>query len=96
VGRGGGLTCATVVDGGTGVRSLLLISAPCSSGSMRRPVSIRAGAAMRQGGVRMGCFLASAHCSSAATAVVAKGTQYGSDDDGDDGVPAEATTTGSR
>jgi hypothetical protein len=39
----GGLTCVTVADGGVGVRSLLLVGAPCSSGSTWGPVSIHVG-----------------------------------------------------
>jgi hypothetical protein len=72
------------------VRSLLLASAPCSSGSTWGLASIRAGAVMRQGGVRSGRFLIGAPCSSAAAAV--KGSRHNDDD----GVPVEATTMGSR
>jgi hypothetical protein len=76
-----------------GLRSLLLVSAPCSSGSARGPASVHAGAAMRQGGVRSGHFLASAPCSSAAA--VAKVSRHGGGDSGGDGVPAEVAMTGS-
>jgi hypothetical protein len=84
----------TVADGGAGVRSLLLAGAPCSLGSSWGPVSIRAGAAKQQGGVRSGCFLTSAPCSS--VAAVVKWSRHGSGHSGDDGVPTEVTTTGSR
>jgi hypothetical protein len=73
-----------------GVSSLLLAGAPCFSGSVWGLASIRAGAVMRQGGVRLGRSLIDAPCSSAAAAV--KGSQH----DGADGVLVEATTMGSR
>jgi hypothetical protein len=87
--RGGGLTYATVVDGGVGVRSLLLVGAPSSLGSARGSVSVRTGAVMQQGGVRSGCFLTDAPCSSVVVAM--KGSRH---DSGDDGVPTETATMG--
>jgi hypothetical protein len=76
------------------VRSLLLAGAPCSSGSARRSASVRTGAVMWQGGERSGSFLTDAPCSTAAAAVM--GPWHSSGGDGDDGIPAEAATTGSR